>query len=122
MYEAEVSGELEVVLFGQPFVVGSVSLPFEVYVLPNPNPIAGACLSERGQLLACATVDNGSCLYAGCTDPSALNYYSLFVLDDGSCIYGEVQDNTCPPDVDADGVVSTTDLLELLGAFGTLCD
>ena len=63
-----------------------------------------------------------SCLYAGCTDPAALNYHGLFVLDDGSCIYGEVQDNTCPTDVDADGVVSTTDLLELLGSFGTLCD
>ena len=121
VYEAEVSGELEVVLFGQPFVVGSVSLPFEVYVLPNPNPIAGCAYPNAVNYLAYATVDNGSCLYAGCTDPEALNYYSLFVLDDGSCIYGEVQDNTCPTDVDADGVVSTTDLLELLGSFGTLC-
>ena len=121
-YQAHVLGELEVVLFGQPFVVGSVSLPFAVHVLPNPNPIAGCAYPNAVNYVAYATVDNGSCLYAGCTDPVALNYYSLFVLDDGSCIYGEVQDNTCPTDVDADGVVSTTDLLELLGSFGTLCD
>ena len=32
-----------------------------------------------------ALIDDGSCIYVGCTDPLADNYFSLATIDDGSC-------------------------------------
>ena len=122
LFEVVVTGEMTVSFFGQPLNVGPYSATLLVQVLPNPNPIEGCTYPSAVNYLAYATMDNGTCLYAGCTDPEALNYYGIFVLDDGSCVYGEVQDNTCPTDLDGDGVVSTADLLDLLGSFGALCE
>ena len=34
-----------------------------------------------------ALIDDGSCIYVGCTDPLADNYFSLATIDDGSCYY-----------------------------------
>ena len=34
-----------------------------------------------------ALVDDGSCVYVGCTDVNADNYFSLATIDDGSCYY-----------------------------------
>lgn len=90
------------------------------------------------------THSNGSCLYGGCTDPlalnynpgsnyddgscqytmgctytGALNYDSNAFVDDGSCLFAP--DNTCPQDINDDGMVNTSDLLELLAAFGGAC-
>lgn len=120
-YEVVLQGDLLVSVFGSPYALGNYPLSFEIAIVANPNGIPGCTYSNATNFQPFATLENGSCLYAGCTDPAALNYYSLFVLDDGSCIYGDLQDNNCPTDVDGDGVVSTTDLLELLGSFGTLC-
>ncbi|NNE54986.1 MAG: hypothetical protein HKN32_03120, partial [Flavobacteriales bacterium] len=53
--------------------------------------------------------------YGGCTYPDADNYDSTALADDGSCFYG------CPEDLDGDGLVNTTDLLQFLGQFGTAC-
>ena len=36
-----------------------------------------------------ATIDDGSCLYSGCTDISAINYDSTATLDDENCLYEE---------------------------------
>ena len=33
-----------------------------------------------------ATIDDGSCIYGGCTDPNAFNYNEEVTIDDGSCI------------------------------------
>ena len=40
----------------------------------------------------------GSCIYYGCTDPSALNYDSAANLDDGSCIYNVADFGCVLPD------------------------
>jgi hypothetical protein len=65
-----------------------------------------------------ATQDDGSCQYAGCTYPDADNYDPIANLDDGSCVFT----NSCPADLNGDGIVNAADLLAFLGAFGTLCN
>jgi hypothetical protein len=121
VFEAAVTGDLELQLFGLPFDAGNVSVVFEVEVVANPNPIPGCAYELAVNFLGYATEDDGSCVYAGCTDPLALNYYALFTLDDGSCIYGD-DVAACPTDLNGDGVVGTPDLLELLSTFGLECN
>lgn len=65
-----------------------------------------------------ANADDGSCSFAdcgGCMYPDALNYNSMAQWDDGSCLY-------CSGDLNADGIVSTGDLLMLLSSFATTCE
>lgn len=66
-----------------------------------------------------ANTDNGGCIAVrpGCTDPSAGNYNPYANTDDGSCDFTP----PCPEDLNGDGEISTGDILELLGAFGTPC-
>jgi hypothetical protein len=55
----------------------------------------------------------------GCTYSDASNYNSMSSLDDGSCLFDFI--NTCPADLDNNGIVNTVDLLMMLGAFGLIC-
>ena len=73
----------------------------------------------------------------GCTNPIADNYAAEAVEDDGTCTYqalcgsGTVwsasaaqcvlADPACPQDVNGDGVVAVSDILELLSFFGLSC-
>lgn len=68
-----------------------------------------------------AAVDNGTCQFPGCTDESACNFNALANIDDGSC-EACVEDLECAGDLDGDAMVSVTDLLILLGAFGNECE
>lgn len=82
--------------------------------------------------------DDGSCLYAGCTDPVACNYLAEAIEDDGSCVYvadacgvgTEWDEDTqsclpiegfCQTDLDGDGLVAVSDLLLILADFGYEC-
>lgn len=56
----------------------------------------------------------------GCTYPGAVNYDETAASDDGSCEFDFA--NPCPADLNEDGSVSTADLLQFLGAFGTVCE
>ena len=56
----------------------------------------------------------------GCTYPGATNYDETAASDDGSCEFDFA--NPCPADLNEDGSVSTADLLQFLGAFGTVCE
>ena len=90
-----------------------------------------------------ANTDDGTCIAFeyGCTDPTAFNYNEGANTDDGTCITDCVGEeccssgtqwdlnsltcsfeDTCPADIVRNGSVTVTDLLELLSAFGTLCD
>ena len=96
---------------------------------------------------AAATCDDGTCTYPGCMDETACNYqpgaicqgdvicdYSCHgctyetadnyepaaTLDDGSCIFPAPTD--CAADINGDSMVSVSDVLELLGAFGSECE
>ena len=79
---------------------------------------------------AMANVDDGTCMYAGCTNPEAVNFSVLASVDDGSClILGCTQAGaqnynpdanldgpceSCIGDINQDGSVQLSDLLDLL--------
>jgi rhodanese-related sulfurtransferase len=70
-----------------------------------------------------ASEDDGSCatvVVFGCTYADASNYDDAANMEDGSCTFD--LGNTCPGDLNEDGVVGTPDLLVFLAAFGTDCD
>ena len=121
----EITSNVEVFIsiFGQPFSIGEQSFSAWLEVAENPNPIPGCTYATAQNFVAFATLDDGSCEFAGCTDPEAGNFNPLATIDDGSC--GEACDpssNTiCETDIDNDGTVSVSDLLLLLGDFGTTC-
>ena len=123
MHEIQVTGELFISLFGQPFSVGFQSYSAWLEVLENPNPIPGCMYPTAVNFAGYATVDNGSCLFAGCTDENAGNFNPLATIDDGSC--GEACDpeneSMCTTDVNNDGFVNVGDLLLLLSEFGETC-
>ena len=70
-----------------------------------------------------ADIDDGSCATSvvfGCTYDAADNYDMAANVDDGSCTGFGVA-NDCPEDLNGDGSIGTSDILQLLGAFGTTC-
>ncbi len=56
----------------------------------------------------------------GCTLPQADNYNPSAFFDDGTCTFGS--DDACPMDLDGDGIVGISDVLQLLTYFGSFCD
>jgi hypothetical protein len=112
---------MEVMFFGNPYLIGVYNVVGSMEILPNPNPIPGCTYPVAVNYVDYATVDDGTCLYAGCTDPGASNYHPVFILDDGSCVYCSGAPS-CPSDVDEDGAVGTSDLLLMLSNFGLPCD
>lgn len=74
---------------------------------------------------------------SGCTSPIADNYSAEATEDDGSCTYQSLcgsgtvwsasagqcvsADPACPQDVNGDGVIGVSDMLELLSFFGLVC-
>ena len=82
---------------------------------PNANFIA--CTSDANENGICDDLDAG-----GCTYPLAPNFDPAATMDNGSCIWPEpCPDASCTGDLNADSFVSVSDLLMLLGAFGTDC-
>ncbi len=93
-----------------------------------------------------ADYDDGSCIVEGCTDVTACNYLAEANSDDGSChhgCYGCMYPNAlnydpdatlenglcefdlanpCPEDLNEDGLVNSSDLLQFLGSFGSACE
>ena len=99
----------------------------------------GACAADENQNGICDTdevygciypfainynsvslIDDGSCLLGGCTDPSAPNYLPSASVDDGSCITEpcEEEGTSYLGDLNNDGVVGAGDLLVMLSVFG----
>ena len=91
---------------------------------------AGACITGCVEPIACNfdpaanIADCDACEYAsciGCTYPDATNFDPLAgaSIDDGSCMFDTA--NPCPEDLNGDGLINATDLLQFLGAFGSSC-
>ncbi|MEC7693291.1 MAG: hypothetical protein VX446_02795, partial [Bacteroidota bacterium] len=79
---------------------------------------------------ASAQVDDGSCLFppyhcplppegGGCTYIQAPNYDPNAVYEDGSCTF--TMDTICVGDLNGDGSISISDILVMLGLFGSVC-
>jgi hypothetical protein len=93
-----------------------------------PVAMLGCTYPDACNYSATATQDDGSCEYAtcappiawGCTYDSAANFDPSATQDDGSCT-GFLGGTNCPSDLNADGAVSTADLLMFLVDYGTDC-
>lgn len=98
----------------------------------SPNP-TGICYLSPGVFPATLTVSNGlgstsytsiieviQCGTPGCTYPDADNYNASATTDDGSCLFSDCA-NECPADLDGNGIINVSDLLEFMAAFGTIC-
>ena len=59
--------------------------------------------------------------FMGCTYHEALNFDSTANLDDGTCLFAEVCNDSCPGDFNLDGTIGTEDLLIFLTEWGTIC-
>ena len=94
---------------------------FGQWITPE-GTIGGCTYSFACNFNPDAGVDDGSCEVescAGCTWSDASNYDPEAVWDDGSCEL--TLESSCPEDINADGQVTTTDLLMFLAAYGIVC-
>ncbi|MCC6600668.1 MAG: hypothetical protein IT223_08320 [Crocinitomicaceae bacterium] len=67
----------------------------------------------------CTLCEYVSC--QGCTYLQSSNYNPAATIDDGSCIIDSSID-TCPADINEDGLVGVADLIIFIGAFGSVCN
>ena len=88
--------------------------------LDNGNAVFGARTHTLNTNPA-ANDDDGSCAFAGCTDPLAENFEPYASVDDGTCDT-EPCVAACLGDLNNDGSIGTADLLTLLTAFGGDCE
>ena len=147
VFEVEVVGDLTILLFGTPYLIGSYSFTQTLYITPNVNGIPGCTYAFASNYNAIATYDDGSCFIAGCQDPTACNYNPSASQDSGQCDYAclgctyseadnydlsATQDNgtcnfssysgQCMFDANGDQYVGSEDLLDFLTMFGTSCE
>ncbi len=65
----------------------------------------------------CSNLTNTYTTVMGCTYENALNFNPAAISDDGSCQF----ESSCGFDADEDGVVDIDDLMEFIGAYGSIC-
>jgi hypothetical protein len=82
------------------------------------------CLDPEASNYFNEATDPGVCFYAeeaGCTYAGASNYSESALWDNGTCLF-DGGANSCPSDLNDDGLVSISDLLLLLSAYGEDCE
>ena len=68
-------------------------------------------------------MDDGSCVFSGCTNSEAENFVAFANNDDGSCVLDPCTgDDDCPFDTNDDGEIGSADLLDFLIAYGATCE
>lgn len=104
-------------------IQGGANFPQTYFSVGGNNCVPGCTIECACNYNPNANIANiASCTFdncAGCTYVDATNYSANASTDDGSCIF-DLQ-NPCPADLNQDGSVTTADLLQFLGAFGTVC-
>ena len=100
----------------------------------------GCTYADAMNFDAAAIIDDGSCVYEGCTDAAAANYNPVASVDDGTCVTVGCMDpagydydpsanfpggcdypDPCPGDINDDGMVNVSDLLEFFQLYGVDC-
>lgn len=105
------------IFINSPISVGVVCFDSEVNCPGCINP-------DFSEFNPYATSDISMCQTAadlGCTYEDALNYDSTANIDDGTCLFAESSDDSCPGDFNFDGTIGTYDLLIILMEWGTIC-
>ena len=82
---------------------------------PNAAFEDGSCLFPPAHCPLNPETSGGGCMYSDAT-----NYDAEANWDDGTCVFDDCEDS-CPADINQDGVVTTSDLLQFLSAFGQEC-
>jgi hypothetical protein len=121
VFDILLTGEALINVFGNAVNIGVISFTHTIEIGDNPNPISGCTYPGSDNYLVYAMVDDGSCILSGCTDPEANNYNLLFNLENGTCLYGTFISD-CIEDLNQDGTIGTPDLLQLLSAYGQICE
>ena len=91
-------------------------------IASDPNYSGNSFLADSfgGNLMVGATwtlaVDDGSCLFIGCQDETALNFDASANYP-GECVYLD----PCPGDFTGDGEVDVNDLLDFFQLWGNVC-
>ena len=102
-----------------------VTVPEGVASLAVPVVCFNSCEPCSGQPCASDTNGNGICDeddIAGCTYTWSANFDPLATMDDGSCEDPGGTNASCVADLTEDGVVTISDLLLVLAAFGEVCE
>lgn len=85
----------------------------------DENEVLGCTDFNADNFDANATEDAG-CQYFGCTYNNADNYDVAANIDNGSCAFTLA--NSCPTDVNGDGITAASDILAMLAFYGQPCD
>ena len=123
-YEVVVSGTMYIVIFGAQFPIPNYAFTKTILVEASEDPIEGCTYDWASNFNPFATIDDGSCEWAGgCTYESAENYDPEAGVDDGTCVFDfQPADDVCYFDFDDNGEVGATDLLTFLGAYASVCE
>ena len=119
-FEVLASADLSLEVFGATYDYGNIQQTLLIEVSAASTSSAGCTYALADNYLPFATEDDGSCAFFGCMDSSALNFNQFANFDDGSCEF-DLAFNLCPSDLNGDGIVGSSDLLELLSDFGVVC-
>lgn len=77
------------------------------------------CTDFLADNFAPLATDDFGCQFLGCTYLDAENYDAGANDDDGSCTFSLM--NTCPTDLNGDGITAAGDILEMLAFYGQPC-
>ena len=115
-FEVNVTGEMILDFFGSPYSIGNVSSSLNIVVESNPNPIPGCTYEHAVNHSPIASVDDGSCIFKGCTDPCSSPIMTPYAsVDDGTCESEPCDDGEAVNmgDLNNDGAVGSSDLLRV---------
>jgi hypothetical protein len=90
------------------------------FLTPGNQQITLTAANDDGSDSYTTFVQVISCGTPGCTYSEANNYNPAATVDDSSCIF-PVCSNSCPGDLDEDGIVSVSDLIAFIALYGSPC-